>query len=97
MDEEVKKEKETEEWEKEKMERERRDEERTRKNAKKRERAKKRKGKGKENEKGGKEDGRIQVGTVVQEEVRGGEKAGTGSQVNESNPDEIGVIIHDED
>ena len=100
MDEQVKKEKDTEEFEKQREERKTRDEARTNKNKARREKAKGRKAKAKEE--------KDESVMHVDEEVKGG-KEKTSERTNGAtveirvaeekvdNPEEIGVIIHDDD
>jgi hypothetical protein len=96
MDEDVRKEKEGDEWEREKREREERDREKTRKNREKREKLKKRKG-----GKGGKDEANGTSGGGIKPRVQVGGTEGCGGEGKEDHEmrgmEEVGVIIHDDD
>jgi hypothetical protein len=100
MDEEVRKEKDSEDFDKEKMEREERDREKTRKNREKREKMKARRGKGK--------SGETRDEKADKDEKLGGMKGprvdGVGRQVSDGDANEVmegiqeaGLVIHDDD
>ena len=110
MDEEVKKEKEVEQFERDREQKKAKDEAKTSKNKARRDKVKERKAKAKEKEKvreNGKDDGeagkmeieRDAAGTKPSRGINGAsEEGGKNGTVEESaNPDEIGLVIHDED